>query len=42
MTKKGQTFNSYSKNLKREVVRLKLEDNRQLRERFGIKSNAQL
>ncbi len=45
MAKKGQTFNSYSEDLKREVVRLKLEEGwsyRQLREHFGIKSDAQI
>lgn len=45
MTKKGQTFNTYSEELKWEVVRLKLEENwsyRQLREHFGIKSDAQI
>lgn len=45
MAKKGQTFTSYTEELKREVVRLKLEEAwsyRQLRERFGIKSDAQI
>jgi transposase len=45
LAKKGQTFNSYSEELKREVVRLKLEEGwsyRQLREHFGIKSDAQI
>ncbi|WP_435892205.1 IS3 family transposase [Peribacillus simplex] len=45
MAKKGQTFQTYTEKLKREVVRLKLEEGwsyRQLRERFGIKSDAQI
>ncbi|WP_183255574.1 IS3 family transposase [Anoxybacteroides tepidamans] len=45
MAKKGQTFQSYSEELKREVVRLKLEEGwsyRQLREHFGVKSDAQI
>jgi transposase len=45
MAKKGQTFASYSEELKREVARLKSEEGwsyRQLRERFGIKSDAQI
>lgn len=45
MAKKGQTFSTYTEELKREVVRLKLEEGwsyRQLRERFGIKSDAQI
>nr|BAA03109.1 unnamed protein product [Thermus aquaticus] len=45
MAKKGQTFNTYSEELKREVVRLKLEEGwsyRQLREHFGIKTDAQI
>ncbi|WP_373458911.1 IS3 family transposase [Peribacillus sp. V2I11] len=45
MAKKGQTFQTYTEELKREVVRLKLEEGwsyRQLRERFGIKSDAQI
>jgi transposase-like protein len=45
MAKKGQTFNTYTEELKTEVVRLKLEEGwsyRQLRERFGIKSDAQI
>lgn len=39
MAKKGQTFTTYTEGLKREVVRLKLEESwsyRQLRDRFGI------
>ncbi|MGG3497284.1 IS3 family transposase, partial [Peribacillus simplex] len=39
MEKKGQTFQTYTEELKREVVRLKLEKGwsyRQLREQFGI------
>lgn len=45
MAKKGQTFQTYTEELKREVVRLKLEEcwsYRRLRERFGIKSDAQI
>jgi transposase len=45
MAKKGQRFKTYTEDLKREVVRLKLEEGwsyRQLRERFGIKSDAQI
>ncbi|GCD81079.1 hypothetical protein PTHTG4_01410 [Parageobacillus thermoglucosidasius] len=45
MAKKGQTFHTYSEELKREVVRLKLEEGwsyRQIREHFGIKSDAQI
>ncbi|WP_412547157.1 IS3 family transposase [Peribacillus simplex] len=45
MAKKGQTIQTYTEKLKREVVRLKLEEGwsyRQLRERFGIKSDAQI
>lgn len=45
MAKKGQTFTTYTEGLKREVVRLKLQEGwsyRQLRERFGIKSDAQI
>lgn len=44
MAKKGQAFTTYTEELKREVVRLKLEgwSYRQLRERFGIKSDAQI
>ncbi|MDQ0884250.1 IS3 family transposase [Peribacillus sp. V2I11] len=45
MAKKGQTFQTYTEELKREVVRLKLEEGwsyRQLRERFGIKSDAHI
>jgi transposase len=45
MAKKGQTFSSYTVELKREVVRLKLKEGwsyRQLREQFGIKSDAQI
>ncbi|MDF9759082.1 transposase-like protein [Peribacillus simplex] len=45
MAKKGQTFQTYTEELKREVVRLKLEKGwsyRQLREQFGIKSDAQI
>lgn len=41
MAKKGQIFHIYSKELKREVVRLQLEEGwsyRQLCEHFGIKS----
>lgn len=45
MSKKGQTFTSYTEGLKLEVVPLKLEEGwsyRQLREQFGIKSDAQI
>ncbi|MFE4898007.1 IS3 family transposase [Peribacillus butanolivorans] len=45
MAKKGQNFQTYTVELKREVARLKLEEGwsyRQLRERFGIKSDAQI
>lgn len=45
MAKKGQTFSTYSEELKRAVVRLKLDEGwsyRQLREHFGIKSDARL
>ncbi|MFD5854345.1 IS3 family transposase [Cytobacillus pseudoceanisediminis] len=45
MAKKGQTFKTYTEGFKREVVRLKLEENwsyKQLREHFGIKSDAQI
>jgi transposase len=45
MAKKGQTFSTYSEELKREVIRLKLEEGwsyRQLREHYGIKSDAQI
>lgn len=45
MAKKGQTFSSYTEEMKQEVVRLKLEEGwsyRQLRDRFGIKSDAQI
>jgi transposase-like protein len=45
MAKKGQTFTTYTEEIKREVVRLKLEEGwsyRQLRERFTIKSDAQI
>ncbi|WP_412734054.1 IS3 family transposase [Halalkalibacterium halodurans] len=45
MAKKGQTYTTYTEELKREVVRLKLEEGwsyRRLRERFGIKSDAQI
>ncbi|MHA7098174.1 IS3 family transposase [Priestia aryabhattai] len=45
MAKKGQTFTTYTKELKSEVVRLKLEEGwsySQLREHFGIKSDAQI
>ncbi|MGE7782198.1 IS3 family transposase [Peribacillus sp. NPDC097264] len=45
MAKKGQIFQTYTEELKREVVRLKLEEGwsyRRLRERFGIKSDAQI
>ncbi|MBT2619108.1 IS3 family transposase, partial [Bacillus sp. ISL-78] len=44
MAKKGQTFQAYTEELKREVVRLKVEEGwsyRQIRERFSIKSDAQ-
>lgn len=45
MAKKGQQFKQYTSELKREVVRLKLEEGwsyRQLRDRFGVKSDAQI
>jgi transposase-like protein len=45
MAKKGQTFQTYTVELKREVVHLKLGEGwayRQLRDRFGIKSDAQI
>nr|WP_113885863.1 MULTISPECIES: IS3 family transposase [Cytobacillus] len=45
MAKKGQTFKTYTEGFKREVVRLKLEEKwsyKQLREHFGIKSDAQI
>ncbi|SEO87381.1 Transposase [Amphibacillus marinus] len=45
MAKKGQHFTQYTPELKQEVVRLKREEGwtyRQLRERFGIKSDAQI
>lgn len=45
MAKKGQTYKTYTEELMLEVVRLKLEEGwsyRQLRERFGIKSDAQI
>jgi len=45
MAKKGQTFKSYTEGFKREVVRLKLEENwsyKQLREHFGNKSDGQI
>lgn len=45
MAKKGQKFTTYTEEFKREVVRLKLEEGwsyRKLRERFGIKSDAQI
>lgn len=45
MAKKGQTFSQYTEGLKKEVVRLKLEEGwsyRMLRETFGIKSDAQI
>jgi transposase len=45
MAKKGQKFKTYTEELKQEVVRLKLEKGwsyRQLREKFGIKSDAQI
>ncbi|WP_407901264.1 IS3 family transposase [Halalkalibacterium halodurans] len=45
MAKKGQTYTTYTEELNREVVRLKLEEGwsyRRLRERFGIKSDAQI
>ncbi|WP_432613328.1 IS3 family transposase [Cytobacillus oceanisediminis] len=45
MAKKGQTFKTYTEGFKREVVRLKEEEKwsyKQLREHFGIKSDAQI
>ncbi len=45
MAKKGQTFSTYSEEVKREVVRLKVEEGwsyRMLREKFGIKSDSQI
>lgn len=45
MAKKGQHFTNYTPEIKREVVRLKLEEGwsyRQLREKFDIKSDAQI
>ncbi|WP_367976194.1 IS3 family transposase [Niallia sp. RD1] len=45
MAKKGQTFSQYTEGLKKEVVRLKLEEGwsyRMLWETFGIKSDAQI
>lgn len=45
MAKKGQTFSSYTVELKREVVRLKFKEGwsyRQLREQYGIKNDAQI
>ncbi|MBU8733795.1 IS3 family transposase [Cytobacillus oceanisediminis] len=45
MAKKGQTFKTYTEGFKQEVVRLKLEEKwsyKQLREHFGIKSDAQI
>lgn len=45
MAKKGQTYKTYTEELRLEVVRLKLEKGwsyRQLRERFRIKSDAQI
>jgi transposase len=43
MAKKGQTFHTYAKERKREVIHLKLAEGwsyRRLREYFGIKSDA--
>jgi len=45
MARKGQRFSTYTEELKCEVVRLKQEEGwsyRQLREKFGIKSDAQI
>jgi transposase-like protein len=45
MAKKGQRYTQYTSEFKREVVRLKLEEGwsySQLRERFGVKSDAQI
>ncbi|WP_429898917.1 IS3 family transposase [Gottfriedia sp. S16(2024)] len=45
MAKKGQTFSTYSEEVKREVVRLKVDEGwsyRMLREKFGIKSDSQI
>jgi transposase len=45
MAKKGQTYTPYTEELKRKVVRLKLEEGcsyRQLRGRFDIQSDAQI
>jgi hypothetical protein len=45
MAKKGQTFNTYSEELKREVVRLKLEEGwsyRQIREHLFDPPNRKL
>lgn len=45
MAKREQHFTKYTPELKREVVRLKLEEGwsyRQLKENFGMKSDAQI
>lgn len=43
--KKGQSFQKYTEELKREVVRLRLEEGkslREIREQLGVKSDAQI
>lgn len=43
MEKKGQSFQKYTEELKREVVRLRLEEGkslREIREQLGVKSDA--
>lgn len=42
MAKKGQAFHTYTEELKRKVARLKLEEGCHIRQRFGIKSDAQI
>lgn len=45
MEKKGQSFQKYTEELKREVVRLRLEEGkslREIREQLGVKNDAQI
>ncbi|HDV8363538.1 TPA: transposase, partial [Bacillus cereus] len=45
MARKGQAFQKYTEELKREAVRLRLEERkslREIREQLGVKSDAQI
>ncbi|WP_155392327.1 transposase [Bacillus thuringiensis] len=45
MARKGQSFQKYTEELKREAVRLRLEERkslREIREQLGVKSDAQI